>query len=84
MMPAMERVSGGNVVPITPQTVAEDFAVYQQAIPGLYVFLGSLPEGVDPAGAPTNHSPYFNIHEPDMELGVRLFAHMVADYLLDE
>lgn len=81
MMPSLKRVSGGRVASITPQTVAEDFAEFQKVTPGLYVFLGSFPEGVDPARAPTNHSPFFTIHEPDMELGVRLFGHMVIDYL---
>ncbi len=85
MMPAILRVSGDTpVVNATPQTVAEDFAEFQAVTPGLYVFLGSLPEGVDPENAPTNHSPLFNIHEPDMEKGVRLFAHMVADFLQGE
>ncbi len=81
MMPSLKRVSGGRVASITPQTVAEDFAEFQKVTPGLYVFLGSFPEGVDPARTPTNHSPFFTIHEPDMELGVRLFGHMVIDYL---
>ena len=82
MMPALKRVSGDKPVAIIqPQTVAEDFAEFGNVTPGLYVFLGSLPEGMDPATAPTNHSPFFNIHEPDMEMGVRLFGHMVVDYL---
>ena len=52
MMPSLKRVSGGRVASITPQTVAEDFAEFQKVTPGLYVFLGSFPEGVDPARAP--------------------------------
>ena len=81
-MPTLQRVSGDKpVAKLQPQTVAEDFSEYQMQTPGLFMFLGSLPEGTDPANAPTNHSPFFTIHEPDMELGVRAFAHMVVDYL---
>jgi metal-dependent amidase/aminoacylase/carboxypeptidase family protein len=82
MWPVLQRISGDKpVTKIQPQTVAEDFSMYGQVTPSLFLFLGSLPPGMDPATAPTNHSPFFTIHEPDMELGVRAFAHMVVDYL---
>jgi amidohydrolase len=85
MLPTLRRVSGDKpVAKMQPQTVAEDFSRYQEVTAGMFMFLGSLPEGVDPATAPTNHSPFFTIHEPDMELGVRAFAHMVVDYLQGE
>jgi len=82
MWPVLQRVSGEKpVAKIQPQTVAEDFSRYGEVTSSLFVFLGSLPEGMDPATAPTNHSPFFTIHEPDMELGVRLFGQMVVEYL---
>jgi len=80
-MPALERASGHAVNPIQPQTVAEDFAEYAKVAPAVFVFLGNLPEGVDPAGQPTNHSPFFTMDEPHMEVGVKAFAHLVVDYL---
>ncbi len=82
MWPVLERVAGEKPVErILPQTVGEDFSYYAQATPGLFVFLGSVPDGIDPATAPTNHSPYFTIHEPDMETGVRLYVQFAAEFL---
>lgn len=79
MMPSLERVTGVN--DITPQTVAEDFSLFAMETPGLFLFLGNVPPDVDPAGTPTNHSPMFDMHEPNLETGVRTFAHLVVDYL---
>lgn len=81
MIPALERASGYPVVPIRPQTVAEDFSEYGKLTPAMFVFLGNWPEDLDPATQPTNHSPRFHMHEPYMERGVKAFAHMVVDYL---
>jgi amidohydrolase len=64
-----------------PQTVAEDFAEYARVVPGLFVFLGNSPPDADPATQPANHSPFFTMHEPHMEVGVKAFAHLVVDYL---
>lgn len=80
MIPALERASGYPVVPIQPQTVAEDFAEYGKLTPAMFVFLGNWPEDLDPATQPTNHSPRFHMHEPYMERGVKAFGHMVVDY----
>ena len=81
MMPALERASGHPVEPLNPQTVAEDFSEYGEVTPSLFVFLGNWPEELDPSSQPTNHSPYFDMHEPYLERGVRAFGHMVVDYL---
>ena len=64
-----------------PQTVAEDFSEFANVTPGLYLFLGNGEPGVSSAGQPTNHSPLFNVYEPSMETGVRVFTHMVVEYL---
>ena len=55
-----------------------DFA---NATPGMYVFLGNGPPGVDPKDLPANHSPLFDMYEPSMEIGVRVFSNLVVDYL---
>jgi amidohydrolase len=81
VMPALERASGQPVQAILPQTVAEDFAEYGRVAPAVFVFLGNWPEEMDPASQPTNHSPYFDMHEPYMENGVKAFSHMVVDFL---
>jgi amidohydrolase len=81
IMPALERASGKPAQSLNPQTVAEDFSEYGNFAPSVFVFLGNWPEELDPATQPTNHSPFFNMHEPYMERGVRAFGHMVVDYL---
>jgi amidohydrolase len=84
VMPTLLRVVGNDGVnSITPQTVAEDFAVYANQTPGLFLFLGNGPPGVDPTTLAGNHSPYFDTHEPNLEMGVRIFSNLVVDYLQD-
>jgi amidohydrolase len=81
VMPALERASGHPAHSIQPQTVAEDFAEYGRVTPAVFVFLGNWPEDLGPSSQPTNHSPFFNMHEPYMENGVKAFGHMVVDFL---
>ena len=81
IMPALERASGKPVLPIQPQTVAEDFAEYGRVAPAVFVFLGNWPEELDPTEQPTNHSPFFSMHEPYLETGVKGFSNMVVDFL---
>lgn len=82
MTPTLQRVVGENAVhPITPQTVAEDFAEYAIETPGIFMFLGNVPPGVDPTSLGGNHSPYFDMYEPSLEVGVRIFSNLVIDYL---
>jgi amidohydrolase len=58
---------------------AEDFAYYQQRIPGFYYFLGVA----NPARNITAmiHTEYFDIDEAAIQMGVRSMATVVADYL---
>jgi amidohydrolase len=81
VLPALERASGKPVLSIQPQTVAEDFAEYAKVAPAVFVFLGNWPEELDASKQPTNHSPFFSMHEPYMETGVKAFSHMVVDFL---
>ena len=62
-------------------TTAEDFSYYQQKVPGLFVFVGSTPAGVDPATAPRNHSPKFVADEGALPLSVRLLTNLAIDFL---
>jgi amidohydrolase len=81
VMPALERASGKPVVTTQPQTVAEDFAEYGRIAPSVFVFLGNWPEELDATQQPANHSPFFTMHEPYLETGVKAFSHMVVDFL---
>jgi amidohydrolase len=80
MLPTLQRVAG-KVTDLTPQTVAEDFSYFANETPGLFMFLGTGPAGTDAAELPTNHSPFFDMHEPNLEVGVRIFSNLVVDYL---
>ena len=81
VLPALERASGHPPLPIHPHTVAEDFAEYGNIAPAVFVFLGNWPADIDLTSQPSNHSPYFDMHEPYMENGVKAFSHMVVDFL---
>jgi amidohydrolase len=82
MLPTLQRVAGpGNLVETPQWTPAEDFALYQQKIPGMYFFLGVTPADRDPATAPRNHSPLFFADEAALPIGVRAMANVAVDYL---
>jgi amidohydrolase len=82
MLPTLQRVT--DVGRGKPHTTAEDFAYFAIETPGLYVNLANGPEGGDPRFAAPNHSPYFDMYEPNLEIGVRVFANLVVDYLQQE
>jgi amidohydrolase len=79
-LPALVSVVGreGIATP-PPQMGAEDFAQYQQRIPGLYFFLG--------VGNPSKqitamiHTEYFDMDEAALPIGVRAMSTVVLDYL---
>ncbi len=82
MLPTLERVAGaGRVVEMPYVTGAEDFAFYGQNVPALFFFVGVTPAGVDPAQAPSNHSPLFYLDESGLDLGVRALLGVAVDYL---
>jgi amidohydrolase len=82
MLSTLRRVAGADMVSEQPLvTAAEDFAFFAQRSPGLFIFLGATRKGVDPAAAPANHSPYFEVDEGVLPLGVRVLANLAADFL---
>jgi amidohydrolase len=81
MLPTLERVAPGKVMERPPQTVAEDFSLYQKKIPGLFVFLGVTPADQDWRTAASNHSPMFFADEGALPVGVRLLTSLAVDYL---
>jgi amidohydrolase len=80
MMPTLQRIAGEKLVEVTRNTVAEDFSRFQQAVPGMFVFLGITPPA-QVGTAPANHSPQFFVDEAALTTGVRTLAHLAADYL---
>jgi len=82
MLPTLKRVAGdSNVVTSPLSTPAEDFALYQKQIPGMFFFLGITPRDKDYLTVPKNHSPYFFADEGALPVGVRLMANVALDYL---
>jgi amidohydrolase len=79
MYPTLQRVA--SVKKGHPHTTAEDFSYFARATPGLYVFLNAAPEGGDEKYSAPNHSPFFNMYEPNLETGVRVHVNLVVDYL---
>lgn len=63
-------------VPVMP---AEDFAYFQQAVPGVFFFYGVNPPGVSAEQAAPNHNPRFFVHEPAMETGLRAMVAVAMD-----
>ncbi|MEQ1817864.1 MAG: amidohydrolase [Terricaulis sp.] len=77
---AVERAIGADHVnsglPVMP---AEDFAYFQQAVPGVFFFYGVNPPGVTQAEAAPNHNPRFFVHEPAMETALRAMLAVTLD-----
>ena len=86
MRPTVERVvgagiPGAKVFPGPQTTTSEDFSLYQQRVPGIFMFLGGTPEGTDPKLAAPNHSPKFFVDERALPIGVRLLSELAVDFL---
>ncbi|WP_426059431.1 amidohydrolase [Hymenobacter sp. B1770] len=82
MLPTLQAAAGpGQVREIKAVTGAEDFAYYQEKVPGLFLFLGGMRKGQDPATTADHHTAGFRIDESGMTLGVKTLATLAADYL---
>ena len=82
MLPTLRRVAGADMVSEQGLlTVSEDFSYYAQRAPGLFIFLGATRKDVDPATAPANHSPFFEVDEGVLPMGVRTLANLAVDFL---
>jgi amidohydrolase len=58
---------------------AEDFAYFQQQVPGVFFFYGVRPPGTSLEEAAPNHSPRFFVHEPAIETGLRAMLAVTLD-----
>ncbi len=82
MVPSLERAVGKeNVVRIHAVTGAEDFAFYQEKVPGFFFFVGASPPDVDPAKAPSHHTPDFLIDERGILPGLKAMLNVTLDYM---
>ena len=82
MLPTLQAVAGpANVREIKPVTGGEDFSFYQEKVPGLFLFVGGMAKGQDPATAADHHTAGFRIDESSLTLGVKTLATLAVDYL---
>jgi amidohydrolase len=82
MVGSLQRSVGeNNVVRINAVTGAEDFAFFQQKVPGFFFFVGACPPDVDPAKAPSHHTPDFMIDERGMVPGLKAMLNVTLDYM---
>jgi amidohydrolase len=82
MLPSLKRAAGENhVIEIHAVTGAEDFAFYQQKVPGLFFFVGAMPSGIDPVNAPSHHTPDFMIDERGFTVGLKAMLNVTTGYM---
>lgn len=82
MVNSLKRAAGDdNVVEIPPDTGSEDFAFYVEKVPGMFFFVGACPSDVDPAKAPSHHTPDFMMDEGSMEVGLKAMLQLTLDYM---
>ena len=82
MLPSIQSTAGNeNVILSKAKTGAEDFSFFAREVPGLFLFLGGMPKGMDPEEAAPHHTPDFFIAESGMKLGVRLLCNLTLDYM---
>jgi amidohydrolase len=82
MLPTLQKTAGdANVVLVPAETGAEDFSFFAEKVPGLFIFLGGSPKGVDAKKQPSHHTPDFMIDESGLTLGVKAMVNLTLDYL---
>jgi amidohydrolase len=82
MLPTVQATAGSeNVILAKAITGAEDFSFFAEEVPGLFLFVGGMPKGQDPAKAAPHHTPDFFIDDSGMKTGVKLYTNLALDYL---
>ena len=82
MVQTLRRVAGPeNIVLARPSLGAEDFAFFQEKVPGLFFWIGTRPKDQAAEDAASNHSPRFYIDESGLLLGVKAMANLALDFL---
>lgn len=81
MLPSLKKSAGEeNVILSKAKTGSEDFSFFANEVPGLFIFLGGMPKGQDPAKAGPHHTPAFYVDDSGLKLGVITMTNLVLDY----
>ncbi len=81
MVPALELAAPGKVERLPASlSPSEDFSLYAQKVPGLFVFLGATPADQDMNKAANNHSPLFAVDDATLATGVKAHVQFVLNY----
>jgi amidohydrolase len=79
---SFSKAAGANNVQLmNADTGAEDFSFFQEKVPGYFFFVGACPPDVDPAKAPSHHTPDFMIDERGMLTGLKAMLNVTIDYM---
>lgn len=82
MLPSLQRAAGADkTMNMHAVTGAEDFAFYQQKVPGVFFFLGAMPADADPKKVASHHTPDFFIDETAFVTGVKAMVNLTIDYM---
>jgi amidohydrolase len=82
MIGSLEKAAGKeNVMRINAVTGAEDFAFFQQEVPGFFFFVGAMMSNQDPNVMPSHHTPDFMIDELGMLTGLKAMLNVTLDYM---
>src|SRR5690606_24659815 len=82
MLPTLHTVAGRDKVVLAKAvTGAEDFAFYQEKIPGLFLFVGGMAKGKSPEEVAPHHTPDFFIDESGLKLGVKTLTSLTLNYM---
>ena len=81
MLPTFEKAAGADKVIEVPVVMgAEDFAFFQQRIPGLFLHLGVYDPATPRSERPANHSPFFIADDRALITGVRALVGFALEY----
>lgn len=82
---ALNRAAGeSNVIRIPPDTGGEDFAYFQQKVPGFFFFVGVCPPDIEPSKAPSHHTPDFMMDEGGMITGLKGLINVTLEYMFTQ
>lgn len=81
MLPSLQKATDGKAAVMNAVMGAEDFSFYAAKVPSLFFYLGGMPTNKKADEAAPHHTPDFYIDESGMKTGIKVFCHLVLDYM---